>query len=403
MPNIDHTLVALKIMARFEEGKPADPCQNLSEEDCAKWNDMNEQYGDKFKTAEDKTLAELYKLATWEEGHKKKDDDPRDHEGEGSLIPGMEEKKASGLDLLTQLAAEISKNAFRMGDPTDGDNTSETDSMLARFEEGKPANPCQNMTDKDCAEWKQMNEKHKDNFKTAVNLPADVERYVKEVKEGNPDYTEEQIWATAWSIYCRNNSDSEHCHQKDYLKAARVPSGLYGYTRSVQSSCEGSIRKLTRVASALAKKAYQKDDKVPEFLALHAKRGSSLTAKILVSAMKGLGPKVAAKIAAAEKEAETKTAKTGPKYGLYGYASKTANLGLTSCSNLWEAAGHISSDLHGRKADSHPHITGFFQSHAKQARCLYSMLLHSAYPDADRKCASVKTPQNVAEWISWED
>lgn len=58
--------------------------------------------------------------------------------------------------------------------------------------------------------------------KTAVNLPADVERYVKEVKEGNPDYTDEQVWATAWSIFCRANPDSEHCHQESYLKAAAL-------------------------------------------------------------------------------------------------------------------------------------------------------------------------------------
>ena len=58
--------------------------------------------------------------------------------------------------------------------------------------------------------------------KTAVNLPADVERYVKEVAEGNPDYTDEQVWATAWSIFCRANPDSEHCHQESYLKAAAL-------------------------------------------------------------------------------------------------------------------------------------------------------------------------------------
>lgn len=46
----------------------------------------------------------------------------------------------------------------------------------------------------------------------ARNVPADVERYVKEVKEGNPGYTEEQAWATAWTIYCDNNPESTHCH-----------------------------------------------------------------------------------------------------------------------------------------------------------------------------------------------
>lgn len=57
-------------------------------------------------------------------------------------------------------------------------------------------------------------------FKAAMDLPADVERYVKEVQEGNPDYSEGQVWATAWSIYCRANPGSEHCHQDSYFKSA---------------------------------------------------------------------------------------------------------------------------------------------------------------------------------------
>lgn len=43
-------------------------------------------------------------------------------------------------------------------------------------------------------------------------VPADVERYVKEVRESNPDYDDAQVWATAWSIYCAHGKrDSEHC------------------------------------------------------------------------------------------------------------------------------------------------------------------------------------------------
>ncbi len=54
------------------------------------------------------------------------------------------------------------------------------------------------------------------------SIPADVERYVKEVQEANPDYSEEQAWATAWSIYCRHKKpgDPEHCTMpaSEYLK-----------------------------------------------------------------------------------------------------------------------------------------------------------------------------------------
>jgi hypothetical protein len=56
------------------------------------------------------------------------------------------------------------------------------------------------------------------------SIPADVERYVKEIKESSPDYSEEQVWATAWSIFCKHKKpgDTEHCTMpaSSYLKKA---------------------------------------------------------------------------------------------------------------------------------------------------------------------------------------
>jgi hypothetical protein len=50
------------------------------------------------------------------------------------------------------------------------------------------------------------------------NLPKSVERYYDETMEGNPDYTPEQAWGTAWSRYCAyKKSDSPRCHQKTYF------------------------------------------------------------------------------------------------------------------------------------------------------------------------------------------
>jgi hypothetical protein len=37
----------------------------------------------------------------------------------------------------------------------------------ARYEEGKPADPTQNMSEEDAAEWKKQNEENRDNFKSA--------------------------------------------------------------------------------------------------------------------------------------------------------------------------------------------------------------------------------------------
>lgn len=48
--------------ARFEEGKPADPTENMSPEDAEKWEQMKEEHGDKFKeSAHQKVARSLFK------------------------------------------------------------------------------------------------------------------------------------------------------------------------------------------------------------------------------------------------------------------------------------------------------------------------------------------------------
>jgi hypothetical protein len=183
-------------------------------------------------------------------------------------------------------------------------------------------------------------------------------------------------------------------------KTAASPTGLYGFTKRVQSDCEVTARKLQKSASALAKAAYTKDSEVAPFLALHAKRANSLPAKMLTAALKDMGPKVAAN---AGKTLVTDPDKTAArKWGLYGYKSKTASLGLGSCTALRESAGRVASELHGRREGSHSKITGFLKQHAKEANCMYSRMLHAGYPDADRRCAS-ESPAEVADWLAWEN
>lgn len=51
-------------------------------------------------------------------------------------------------------------------------------------------------------------------------MPSPVDRYVDEVKDENPSYSDEQAWATAWSIYCKHkNPGSDHCQKSpgEYL------------------------------------------------------------------------------------------------------------------------------------------------------------------------------------------
>lgn len=570
------TLNALEIMARFPEGQSVDVPAYLREHgnpDAAQdWIDMNEEHRDKFKSAAiddplyaeekdemkaaslDDSLTALALLATWEEGHVD-EDDPRDHEGEGSMIPGLEEKKAAAkaktvesakamfkkyqnslvgrqtkktwhdfyeapvpvvepddLDLLAKMAKEdypweqcikdqkanpkikdpeavcgkikaesqgkkadslaaLEQLAQQPGDITKDTNTAEMEGMLARFQEGKPADPCKQpgMSESECAKWEQYKGKVEGLGGPTASGDDDKDARFEEGVPADPTENRSEDDKAKWQKY-HGQIESLTASWGDSVgekTAARVPSGLYGYKRAVQSSCEGSIKRLTKAATAVARKAYRKDENIPMFLATHAKRGGSLPAKILVAAMKGMGPRVAALVETGEKKAayqvtvtwrdrpdmdglqkqsgleiegyndtgkvsvislaaasedgvrsqiqrimkfpgvanavyqgEAKTAAMQYRYGLYGYPSKTASLGLTSCAMLREAAGHVAAELHRRRAESHADITGFLQSHAKQARCLYSKLLHASYPDLDMRLASSK---GVTEWLVWEE
>jgi hypothetical protein len=173
---------------------------------------------------------------------------------------------------------------------------------------------------------------------------------------------------------------------------AAIANGLYGYTKALQNSVEASVRKIQRKANRLAKQIYTKDQRVSEFLSTHAKRTGSVSAKVLVAAMKDLGPKFASE----EKPAEIQ--KEAAAYGLYGYARKTADLGVNACGSLKGDVGHIASDLHKRKAALHEQVTGFLKQHSRAARCSASKMLLTAYPDISIKLAS--TPQSVSEWLS---
>lgn len=56
-------------------------------------------------------------------------------------------------------------------------------------------------------------------------MPSKVDKYYKEIKRDNPSYSDEQAWATAWSIYCKHvNPNSDSCHKapEEYLKKASV-------------------------------------------------------------------------------------------------------------------------------------------------------------------------------------
>lgn len=52
-------------------------------------------------------------------------------------------------------------------------------------------------------------------------MPSPVDKYYKQIKKENPSYSDEQAWATAWSVFCKyKNPGSPSCHKptEEYLK-----------------------------------------------------------------------------------------------------------------------------------------------------------------------------------------
>ncbi len=79
--------------------------------------------------------------------------------------------------------------------------------------------------------------------------PKKVDDLHKEVKDKNPGYTDEQAWATAWSIYCKHvDPGSDHCHKStgQYLKeAAEVREGdKVEITKGKEKGLKGTVKHL---------------------------------------------------------------------------------------------------------------------------------------------------------------
>lgn len=382
-------------------------------------------------------------------------------------------------------------------------NAAEESDQEAKFEEGKPADPTENMSEEEAKKWRLQNLQNRDNFKEADGAEdaaeeaegaedraeADEDKAQAEREEAAAARTKESnmtrqrlTWKVADSQVPVGEEGREETtvetgfepgkvtdggYEPGTVKAAttqnkeaaRDPSGLYGYTKAVQRDCEASVRKLQRRATSIARKAWKKDERVAEFLATHAKRSKSRSARILLAALKDIGPKVASEKTARlmsrqEKILQQYLDKAGTRavmdyadlpprtqqmlrrvkdqetlpmdvdrwlmdnnnphlsrwakeaatttYGMYGFPSKTARLGLSACLEVRDFAGSVSSDLHRRRASLYEPITGFLGQHAKAARCYYSRLILGSYPDSSIKIASA-TPKSVGAWLQWED
>lgn len=632
--------------SKFEKGKPADPTKNMSDADAKEWDKQKDEHEDEFKaaglslddySAELKTAtpmtvripAGLKKGDVVEVAYKRKPSQEfeviRASKDSLYLLDPARDKKfnlyLSGPDAdttVTEIAQVPSES-----EPMKAAKMSE-DEKEAKFEKGKPADPTKNMDSADKKEWNEQKDEHKDEFKAASetrvaeDLPPDVERYHKEVVKGNPSYSDSQAWATAWSIYCRANPGSAHCHENEYLKAAgdcdyafelekeskfekgksmtpeqvskvvgpefkenvenpppaveklkekleksaewkgwteempvqvvtenkthvfdnlaeakkkfptldpkkntkdftwathgevkgkpairfedwgtyktlstasakgaegatmiepsveaedktaaeltidsltglldrigkfvdadftllytnlengewddvtarqslksvmaskassadkalykkltdhpvdglkaasvkTAASGLYGFTKEAERVCGSATSRLSKHAAKLAKDIYVKDGETPAFLEEHQKRSGSRAARMLRACMADIGPGQPEKTAGKREG------------GRYGFSGKTSRLALQACADLDHEAGVIACDLNGRMGSKHATITGFFNKHAKKAKCGWSEMLLDAYPSAPAPIvASAKVAPTVSEILMWD-
>jgi len=166
-------------MARHEEGKPADPTEDMSPEDAAEWKKNTEQYGDKFKSAAldpgPMPRMELIKTDSLIAYRKGVSGNWRMSlmmltgvvEAIGALLNELG-GGTDGMGKATILNREIVKvrRGLRPSDLEEmGLTASDEDEHLSRHEEGKPADPTKDMSPEDAKEWKLNTLKHKDDFK----------------------------------------------------------------------------------------------------------------------------------------------------------------------------------------------------------------------------------------------
>lgn len=185
-----------------------------------------------------------------------------------------------------------------------------------------------------------------------------------------------------------------HAEPRERITSKMAKGGLYGLPKLIQSSCEGAIRKVSRSATMIAKQLWKKDRKSCAFLNTHYKRTKSIPAKIILIAMKSLGPKV-------QLDFGEPTEKTASK-GLYGYRKATVNRSLSACSRLRSEVGVVTLDLHKKRKARKEGILTFFENHNKTAQCDISQLMLSTYPEERIRMASKEVTEFIPNLDSGE-
>jgi len=128
--------------SRFEQGKPADPTENMSPEDAQQWKVEHKKNKDNFKAA---------KRETHLEGKK------------GHTLCGEKTYSDTLVDSVKDATCHYCKQSWKK----DHGGITAAEEKQTKFEEGKPADPTEQMSPEDAKKWKLEHLKNKDNFKSA--------------------------------------------------------------------------------------------------------------------------------------------------------------------------------------------------------------------------------------------
>lgn len=212
-----YTLLPQAVTAKFEEGKSVDVPKYLEEhgnpEAAKEWVEQNEANRDKFKTA-----GVVDKIRG----------------GDRVTIMTPQGQQVSGTAVMKGPSGWVLNMGGKYGRPGIA-----TEENIVKVVPTKNPRPTFRAASQEVMATMMG--------RMAVgDIPADVERYVKEIEKSNPDYDEAQTWATAWSIYCKyKEPGSEHCSMpaSDYFtKQACGEDDFEGWGETLMADWEeGSV------------------------------------------------------------------------------------------------------------------------------------------------------------------
>lgn len=312
-------MAALEELARFEEGKPADPTGDMSPEDAAEWKKQHQINKDNFKTAgAEVDLTKVGEFAKW--------------------LDGLSMVWKTKWRMAVMAAAETLKKSTDKSDKA-------LHEIIARALDG-------------LIEVTNAGAK----LDRAVRMPE--HRFVASEVAEDPMGSLVAAMAIDHSIMLERPAPVA----SDLTTDREAAAGLYGYPKRVEKTGETASKRVSRAAQRLARAAYDRDPRVLAFLRARARKGCR-AAGLLAHELKEAG-------ALSSKSTPRRAGESG---GLYGWGERASDLGLRACADLEREAGAIASDLLDKK-DARK-LAAFLREHASRAECPRAALLAYAMPD----------------------